>query len=113
MPNFRETDPSKIAVGFGGTLNLVAGLLFLLGDPGADGRPWHAREMVHPLGVPFYGIGWLYAGMIGGVLLGRRGRASAAPTLGRGHCGRWSFHSAAAYEPGAARQPGAVGRVCP
>ena len=26
VPNFRETDPSKIAVGFGGTLNLVAGL---------------------------------------------------------------------------------------
>ncbi len=30
LPNFRETDPSKIAIGFGGTLNLVAGLLFLL-----------------------------------------------------------------------------------
>lgn len=30
MPNFRESDPSKIAAGFGGTLNLVAGLLFLL-----------------------------------------------------------------------------------
>ncbi len=30
MPNFRESDPSKIAVGVGGTLNLVAGLLYLL-----------------------------------------------------------------------------------
>jgi ABC-2 type transport system permease protein len=30
LPNFRETDPSKIAVGFGGTLNLVAGLLLLV-----------------------------------------------------------------------------------
>lgn len=29
MPNFRETDPSKIAVGFGGTVNLVASLLLL------------------------------------------------------------------------------------
>ncbi len=29
MPNFRETDPSKIAVGFGGTVNLVVGLLLL------------------------------------------------------------------------------------
>lgn len=29
MPNFRETDPSKIAVGFGGTVNLVAGLLVM------------------------------------------------------------------------------------
>src|SRR5262249_17365341 len=27
MPNFRETDPSKIAVGFGGTLDLVASLV--------------------------------------------------------------------------------------
>lgn len=30
MPNFQESDPSKIAVGFGGTLNLVAGLVFLI-----------------------------------------------------------------------------------
>lgn len=30
MPNFHESDPSKIAVGFGGTLNLVAGLLYLV-----------------------------------------------------------------------------------
>jgi ABC-2 type transport system permease protein len=30
MPNFRESDPSKIAVGFGGTLNLVASLLILV-----------------------------------------------------------------------------------
>ena len=29
MPNFRESDPSKIAVGFGGTINLVVGLLLL------------------------------------------------------------------------------------
>lgn len=29
MPNFRETDPSKIAVGFGGTVNLVVSLLLL------------------------------------------------------------------------------------
>src|SRR5262249_35755303 len=30
MPNFRETDPSKIAVGFGGTLNLVLGFMYIL-----------------------------------------------------------------------------------
>src|SRR5207248_592283 len=30
MPNFRESDPSKIAVGFGGTVNLVVGLFYLL-----------------------------------------------------------------------------------
>ncbi len=31
MPNFRETDPSKIAVGFGGTMNLILGLLYQVG----------------------------------------------------------------------------------
>jgi ABC-2 type transport system permease protein len=41
MPNFRETDPSKIAVGFGGTLNLVAGLLYLLVILGLMVVPWH------------------------------------------------------------------------
>jgi ABC-2 type transport system permease protein len=30
MPNFRETDPSKIVVGFGGTVNMVVGLLYLV-----------------------------------------------------------------------------------
>ena len=29
MPNFRETDPSKVAIGFGGTVNLIVGLMFL------------------------------------------------------------------------------------
>jgi ABC-2 type transport system permease protein len=41
MPNFRETDPSKIAAGFGGTLNLVAGLLFLLSILFLMAIPWH------------------------------------------------------------------------
>src|SRR5262249_4078479 len=41
MPNFKETDPSKIAVGFGGTLNLVAGLLFLLAELALMAGPWH------------------------------------------------------------------------
>jgi ABC-2 type transport system permease protein len=46
MPNFRETDPSKIAVGFGGTLNLVAGLLYLLLIVGLMAAPWHAGIML-------------------------------------------------------------------
>jgi ABC-2 type transport system permease protein len=29
MPNFRESDPSKIAVGFGGTVNLIASLMMM------------------------------------------------------------------------------------
>jgi ABC-2 type transport system permease protein len=52
MPNFRESDPSKIAAGFGGTLNLVAGLLFLLVILGLMAAPWHAEPFVrHLLGI--------------------------------------------------------------
>jgi ABC-2 type transport system permease protein len=46
MPNFRETDPSKIAAGFGGTLNLVAGLLFLLLILALMAAPWHLEMML-------------------------------------------------------------------
>jgi ABC-2 type transport system permease protein len=42
MPNFRETDPSKIAAGFGGTLNLVIGLGYLMAVIGLMAAPWHA-----------------------------------------------------------------------
>jgi ABC-2 type transport system permease protein len=42
MPNFKETDPSKIAVGFGGTVNLVVGLVFLLGLLAVMCGPYHA-----------------------------------------------------------------------
>jgi ABC-2 type transport system permease protein len=41
LPNFRESDPSKIAVGFGGTINLIAGLGFLLLVLALMALPWH------------------------------------------------------------------------
>jgi ABC-2 type transport system permease protein len=41
LPNFSENDPSKIAVGFGGTLNLVAGLVLLLVVVGLMVMPCH------------------------------------------------------------------------
>jgi ABC-2 type transport system permease protein len=41
LPNFRETDPSKIAVGFGGTLNLVLSLGYLLVVLVLMALPWH------------------------------------------------------------------------
>jgi ABC-2 type transport system permease protein len=41
LPNFRETDPSKIAVGFGGTLNLLSGLVYLILMIGLIVGPWH------------------------------------------------------------------------
>lgn len=41
MPNFRESDPSKIAVGFGGTLNLVTCLLFIILQVLLTAGPYH------------------------------------------------------------------------
>ena len=41
LPNYRESDPSKIAAGFGGTLNLVVSLIFLLITIGAVALPCH------------------------------------------------------------------------
>ncbi|GIW82247.1 MAG: hypothetical protein KatS3mg105_4054 [Gemmatales bacterium] len=43
MPNFGETDPSKIAVGFGGTMNLVACLIFLVVEILLSVLPWHLQ----------------------------------------------------------------------
>ena len=62
MPNFRETDPSKIAVGFGGTLNLVVGLLYLLVILALMAVPWHglalaAEEMAVPAWVELLVVG--------------------------------------------------------
>jgi ABC-2 type transport system permease protein len=45
MPNFRESDPSKIAVGFGGTLNLILCLLFMIVVLLLMAVPWHFLEI--------------------------------------------------------------------
>lgn len=41
MPNFRETDPSKIAVGFGGTVTLIMGLMYQVLLIVVLVGPWH------------------------------------------------------------------------
>ncbi len=41
MPVFNEPDPSKIAVGFGGTVNLVVGLVYLLAVVTLMAGPYH------------------------------------------------------------------------
>jgi ABC-2 type transport system permease protein len=73
MPTFRETDPSKIAVGFGGTLNLVTGLLFLLLVIGLMAAPYHFFAAAHlESGTELAGA-WLAitrAGVLAGVVLG-------------------------------------------
>lgn len=43
LPNFRETDPSKIVSGFGGTMNLLVSLVFLLVVLATMAGPWHAQ----------------------------------------------------------------------
>jgi ABC-2 type transport system permease protein len=68
MPNFRESDPSKIAVGFGGTLNLVMGLLLLVVVIGLMAGPWHAQAAA--VG-PTEATGpWAFLGVALGVLMG-------------------------------------------
>jgi ABC-2 type transport system permease protein len=72
MPNFRESDPSKIAAGFGGTLNLVAGLLFLLLILGLMAAPWHVKRMFDAMEetrlIPMEGI--VAVGFVLGLALG-------------------------------------------
>jgi len=47
LPTFRETDPSKIVVGFGGTVNMVAGLGFLIAIIGLMAVPFHAAQLAN------------------------------------------------------------------
>ena len=43
LPNFRETDPSRIVSGFGGTMNLLVSLVFLLVVLALMAGPWHLQ----------------------------------------------------------------------
>ena len=43
MPDLRESSPSKIAAGFGGTLNLVISALFIMLVVLMTAIPWHLR----------------------------------------------------------------------
>jgi len=71
MPNFRETDPSKIVVGFGGTVNMVVGLLYLLIVVSVMVIPVHLaglRDGLNrtPTGIPIYS----YLGVPIGIAIG-------------------------------------------
>jgi ABC-2 type transport system permease protein len=68
LPNFRETDPSKIVAGFGGTVNMVVGLMFLVVVIGLMVVPFHVAALAKSRG----GVvsPWVYAGVPVGVLLG-------------------------------------------
>lgn len=64
MPNFRETDPSKIVVGFGGTVNMIVGLGYLLLIVAAMAVPLHIAGLRATLGGrgEFYPW-WAFAGV--------------------------------------------------
>ena len=75
MPNFQEQSPSKIAAGFGGTLNLVLGALYILLIVGMTALPCHffllSSQMDNPPTVlsPSFLILWLSLGIGGSLLL--------------------------------------------
>ncbi len=70
VPNFRETDPSKIAVGFGGTLNLIAGLLFLLAVLGLMAGPYHLAAGLAEHELPRRAWRWIAIGVGLGAAVG-------------------------------------------
>lgn len=68
MPNFRETDPSKVAVGFGGTLSLIVGLLYLLLVIGFMALPYHILAATTLRDNELHGLAlWL---LVAGLLIG-------------------------------------------
>ncbi|QEL16278.1 putative ABC transporter permease subunit [Limnoglobus roseus] len=72
MPNFRETDPSKIVVGFSGTVNMITGLLFVVVVVALMAVPMHAAAVLRHFNklqsrdFPW----WVYAGLPIGLTLG-------------------------------------------
>jgi ABC-2 type transport system permease protein len=75
MPNFREQSPSKIAAGFGGTLNLVLSALYIMAVVLMTALPCHffllatRTEMPPKLLQPYYLRLWLVLGLAGSALL--------------------------------------------
>ena len=70
LPNFRETDPSKIAVGFGGTLNLVVGLVFLMTTILLMVGPWHMFAVANQGNLDGVSYGLVVVGLLAGLALG-------------------------------------------
>jgi ABC-2 type transport system permease protein len=70
LPNFRETDPSKIVLGFGGTVNMLVSLVYLVVTIGLVCGPYHAASAMALVaqrddGLPL----WAFAGIPFGIIL--------------------------------------------
>jgi ABC-2 type transport system permease protein len=64
LPNFRETDPSKIVLGFGGTVNMLVGLGYLVLVIAAACGPLHAAGAASAFGDGVGGLpAWAFAGL--------------------------------------------------
>jgi ABC-2 type transport system permease protein len=76
MPNFHETSPSKIAAGFGGTLNLVLSALYIMVVVVLTALPCHFylltgnQPFFAPFGNPDYLKIWLVVGTGAAVVVG-------------------------------------------
>jgi ABC-2 type transport system permease protein len=76
MPNFHETSPSKIAAGFGGTLNLVLSALYIMVVVVLTALPCHFYlltgngPLFAPFGNPEYLKIWLVVGTGAAVVVG-------------------------------------------
>ena len=72
LPNFKETDPSKIVAGFGGTVNMVAGLGFVVAVVGLMAVPFHAAQLARGgVNTPDGPVSpWVFAGLPVGLVLG-------------------------------------------
>jgi ABC-2 type transport system permease protein len=71
LPTFKETDPSKIVVGFGGTVNMVTGLGFLVLVIGLMVVPFHAAALAKGASKGAATVSpWVYAGIPLGLVVG-------------------------------------------
>jgi ABC-2 type transport system permease protein len=70
LPNFRETDPSKIVVGFGGTVNMVTGLGFVVLVVGLMAVPFHTAQLAAARSPDGAISPWVFVGLPLGLLLG-------------------------------------------
>ncbi len=78
LPNLRESDPSKIAVGFGGTLNLLVSLVFIFAIVTALAVPCHLYflgvEFPNPYALSHGGFRfWLTVAILSSLVIGTLG----------------------------------------